>query len=102
MTEWRFLTNHARALVCIARDPGMRLKDIAASIGVTERSAFAIVGDLIKGGYVAKEKDGRRNRYDIHIDAPLGEALGRQRKIGEFLALLVDSQPLEDAPERSA
>ena len=96
MAQWRFLTNHARTLVCIAHDPGMRLIDIAAIVGITERSAFAIVGDLIEGGYVAKEKEGRRNRYHIKIDAPLGEAIGRQRSIGELLALLVDSQDVTE------
>ena len=72
MAEWSFLTNHARALVCIARDPGVRLREIAAVLGVTERRAFGIVTDLTKAGYVVKEKDGRRNRY--HIQHHLGHA----------------------------
>lgn len=91
MSEWSFLTNHARVLVCIAHDPGVRLRDIASTVDVTERSAFAIVDDLISGGYVAKEKEGRRNRYHIEVDAPLGEASGRQQTIGELLKLLVGS-----------
>ena len=65
MAEWSFLTNHARALVCIARDPGVRLREIAAVLGVTERRAFGIVTDLTKAGYVVKQKDGRRNRYRV-------------------------------------
>ena len=89
MSEWSFLTNHARVLVCIAHDPGVRLRDIASTLDITERSSFAIVNDLIVGGYVAKEKEGRRNRYHIQIDAPLGEAVGRQQTIGELLKLLV-------------
>jgi hypothetical protein len=76
-------------LACIAHDPGVRLRDIAATLDITERSAFAIVDDLITGGYVAKEKEGRRNRYHIQVDAPLGEAIGRQKTIGELLKLLV-------------
>ena len=91
MPGWSFLTNHARVLVCIAHDPGVRLRDIASTLNITERSAFAIVADLIAGGYVAKEKDGRRNRYHIEVDAPLGEAVGRQQTIGELLKLLVGS-----------
>ena len=91
MSGWSFLTNHARVLVCIAHDPGVRLRDIASTLNITERSAFAIVADLIAGGYVAKEKDGRRNRYHIEVDAPLGEAVGRQQTIGELLKLLVGS-----------
>jgi DNA-binding IclR family transcriptional regulator len=92
MSEWSFLTNHARVLVCIAHDPGVRLRDIAATVNITERSAFAIVDDLISGGYVAKEKEGRRNRYHIQADAPLGEAIARQQTIGELLKLLVGSR----------
>jgi DNA-binding IclR family transcriptional regulator len=89
MAEWSFLTNHARVLACIAHDPGVRLRDIASTLSITERSAFAIVDDLITGGYVAKEKEGRRNRYHIQVDAPLGEAVARQQTIGELLKLLV-------------
>jgi DNA-binding IclR family transcriptional regulator len=92
MSEWSFLTNHARVLACIAHDPGVRLRDIASTLDITERSAFAIVDDLISGGYVAKAKEGRRNRYHIQVDAPLGEAVGRQQTIGELLKLLVGSQ----------
>lgn len=91
MSEWSFLTNHARVLVCIAHDPGVRLRDIASTLDITERSAFTIVEDLRSGGYVAKEKVGRRNRYHIQVDAPLGEAVGRQQTIGELLELLVGS-----------
>jgi len=79
-------------LACIAHDPGVRLRDIASTLDITERSAFAIVDDLIAGGYVAKEKEGRRNRYHIQVDAPMGEAVGRQQTIGELLKLLVGSQ----------
>ena len=57
MTEWSFLTNHARVLVCIAHDPGVRLRDIATTVGITERSAYAIVTDLTAAGYVVKDKD---------------------------------------------
>ena len=64
MAEWSFLTNHARVLLCIARDPGVRLRDIAATLGITERTAYGVVADLTNAGYVIKERDGRRNRYD--------------------------------------
>jgi MarR family len=63
MASWGFLTNHARVLLCIAHDPGARLRDIAASLGITERSAHGIVTDLAEAGYVIRQKDGRRNRY---------------------------------------
>ncbi|MGO9821402.1 MAG: helix-turn-helix transcriptional regulator [Solirubrobacteraceae bacterium] len=88
MAEWSFLTNHARALLCIAHDPGARLRDIAATLGITERRAFGIVTDLIDAGYVLKVRDGRRNRYHIQNHLPLPEAIGRQRTIGDVLELL--------------
>jgi DNA-binding IclR family transcriptional regulator len=86
--EWSFLTNHARALLCIARDPGIRLRDIAASLDITERTAYGIVTDLADSGYVVKERDGRRNRYRIERHLPIREATARERTVGEVLALL--------------
>ena len=92
MENWSFLTNHARALVCIAHDPGVRLRDIATMVGITERSAYAIVDDLASAGYVVKDKDGRRNRYQIQAHLPLGEPIGREPTIGEVLEILVDTK----------
>jgi DNA-binding IclR family transcriptional regulator len=91
MAKWNFLTNHARVLVCIAHDPGVRLRDIATTLEITERSAYGIVTDLTEGGYVVKEKDGRRNRYQIQAHLPLREATTQERTIGEILDLLVDT-----------
>ena len=89
VTSWSFLTNHARVLLCVAHDPGARLRDIAASLDITERSAFGIITDLVEAGYVVKEKDGRRNRYHVQAHLPLPEPASRERTIGEVLALLV-------------
>jgi len=83
VAEWSFLTNHARVLVCIAHDPGVRLRDIAATLGITERRAYGIVTDLTEAGYVVKEKDGRRHRYQIQAHLPLREVVGRDRTMGE-------------------
>ena len=88
MEGWSFLTNHARVLLCIAHDPGVRLRDIAASLDITERSAYGFVTDLTAAGYVVKQKDGRRNRYQVQAHLPLPETDGRERTIGEILALL--------------
>jgi predicted DNA-binding transcriptional regulator YafY len=88
VADWSFLTNHARVLLCIAHDPGVRLRDIAARTGVTERTAYGIVTDLAEAGYVVKQKDGRRNRYQIQAHLPLPETDSRERTIGEVLALL--------------
>jgi hypothetical protein len=90
MAEWSFLTNHARVLVCIAHDPGVRLRDIATTLDITERSAFGIVTDLTAAGYVVKDKDGRRNRYRIQTHLPVPETIGREQTIGELLNALVD------------
>ena len=88
MANWSFLTNHARVLLCIAHDPGARLRDIAAGLGITERSAYSIVAELAEAGYVVKQKDGRRNRYQIQAHLPLPEPASRERTVGEILALL--------------
>ena len=88
MADWSCLTNHARVLLCIAHDPGVRLRDIAARTGITERTAYSIVTDLTGAGYVAKDKDGRRNRYQIQAHLPLPDSASRKRNIGEILALL--------------
>jgi DNA-binding IclR family transcriptional regulator len=92
--SWTFLTNHGRVLLCIAHDPGVRLRDIAARVDITERSAYGIVTDLTQAGYIVKQKDGRRNRYQIQTHLPLPEATSRERTLGEVLALLAG----EDAP----
>jgi hypothetical protein len=87
-TSWTFLTNHARVLLCISGDPGIRLRDLAARLGITERSAYGIVTDLAAAGYITKVKDGRRNSYVIQAHLPLPEPTSRERTVGEVLALL--------------
>jgi hypothetical protein len=76
---------------CTLHDPGARLRDIAASQGITERSAHAIVADLTRSGYVVKQKAGRRNRYQIEAHLPLAEPGTREPAVGEVLALLLGS-----------
>jgi hypothetical protein len=87
MMTWSFLTNHARVLLCIAHDPGARLRDISASLGITERSAHGIVTDLAEAGYVIKQKDGRRNRYQVQAHLPVPGPGTREPAIGEIAAL---------------
>jgi DNA-binding MarR family transcriptional regulator len=87
--SWSFLTNHARVLLRIAQDPGARLRDIADSLGITERSAYGIVTDLAAAGYVVKQKDGRRNRYQIQAHLPLPDPVGQEPAIGDVLAVLL-------------
>jgi Mn-dependent DtxR family transcriptional regulator len=88
--EWGFLTNHGRVLLCIAHDPGVRLRDIAAELGITERTAYGIVTDLTDAGYVVKTKDGRRNQYEVQGHLPVRDAITRERTIGEVLNALVE------------
>ena len=91
MEGWSFLTNHARVLLCIAHDPSARLRDIAASLGITDRSVHAIVTDLTAAGYVVKQKDGR-NPYQIQAHLPLPEPASQEPAIGEVLALLIGNR----------
>jgi len=104
--EWSFFTNHARVLMCIAHDPGVRLRDIAAALDITERSSYSIVTELVQAGYVLKDKDGRRNRYRVEVQLPLPESIGRERTVGEVLGLLVDAdarrRPTQPTKERHA
>lgn len=92
MPKWTFLTNHAQVLLCVAGDPAARLRDIAVSAGITERSAYGIISDLTEAGYVVKHKDGRRNKYQIQAHLPLPEAAIRERTVGELLNLLVGTE----------
>ena len=85
---WSFLTNHAQVLVCLAEDQDIRLREIGESVGITERAAHRIVGDLIAAGYVSRERNGRRNRYKVQQQLPLPDPLARGQKVGDLLAVL--------------
>ena len=102
MTDWTFLSNHGRALLCITRDPTTRLRDIASDLGITERRAYDIVNDLSEAGYVHKVKEGRRNRYEVQEHLPLPEDPERQRPIGEVLQILSGRESPRPSPRRSA
>ena len=86
--EWGLLTNHGRVLLCIARDPEARLRDIAGELGITERTAYGIVTDLAEAGYIVKARAGRRNRYEIQQHLPIPETVTRERTVGEMLRVL--------------
>ena len=89
MPRWSFLTNHAQVLLYLAHDPDARLIDIAAALGITERSAFTIVNDLARAGYVVKKKDGRRNRYEVQSHLVVPGPVIRSTTVEQLLALLV-------------
>jgi hypothetical protein len=86
--RWSFLTNHAQVLLCIAHDPGIRLRDIGDAIGITERAAHRIVVELADAGYIKRQRNGRRNHYTIQPDLPLPDPLAREQKIGDLVAIL--------------
>jgi DNA-binding MarR family transcriptional regulator len=86
--NWRFLSNHMQVLLCIARDPDVRFRDLALMVGITERAAQRIVADLIQAGYVEREKVGRRNRYHLNTDVKMRHAAQANNEIGEVLQLL--------------
>jgi hypothetical protein len=92
--RWDFLTNHAHVLLSIAQDPGIRLRDIAAAVGITERGAHKILSELVEEGYVLRERHGRRNRYKVKPELPLRHPLVQDREVGDLLEVLL-------RPERS-
>ena len=85
---WTFLTNHGHVLVCIAEDAGIRGRDIAARVGITERAAQSIIADLVAEGYVTRTRVGRRNQYEIHPDVPFRHPIEGGHAVGELLASL--------------
>jgi DNA-binding transcriptional ArsR family regulator len=96
--RWDFLTNHAHVLVCVARDPGIRLRDIAAAVGITERAAHRILSELVDEGYVVRERQGRRNRYEVQTDLPLRHPLAKEREVGDLLDVLIGSTSVVGSP----
>ena len=93
--SWSFLTNHAQVLLCIAHDPGIRLREIGEAVGITERAAHRIVGELAAAGYISRTRKGRRNHYTIKSHLPLPDPLASEQKIGDLLAILT-GQPLPE------
>jgi predicted transcriptional regulator len=95
-TSWDFLTNHAHVLTCVAHDPGIRLRDIAAAVGITERAAHRILSELVEEGYVLRERHGRRNRYQVVAGLSLRHPLVQEREVGELLEVLLTRSTTEE------
>jgi DNA-binding IclR family transcriptional regulator len=94
VAQWQFITNHAQVLLCVAHDPEIRLRDIAAACGITERAAHRIIADLEEAGYISRERLGRRNRYEFHSEVAMrhpriGRALLRDIPMGDLVAPLI-------------
>lgn len=93
---WTFLTNHAHVLVALARDPAMRLRDVALLVGITERSVQSIVADLEAAGYLRRARVGRRNRYEVNPAGPLRHPAERDHAVGELLELFTHDHDSQD------
>jgi hypothetical protein len=100
-TDWAFLTNHARVLVCIAHDPGIRMRDIGERLGITERAAHRIIGALSTAGYITRQRNGRRNVYTINAHLPLPDEIAREQSIGELLAILTGASATKRSVDRT-
>src|ERR1700761_7418250 len=98
---WTFLTSHAQVLVCIARDPGVRLRDIGERVGITERAAHRIVVELADAGYIARQRAGRRNHYTINTHLPLPDPVARERNVGELLEILTPAHGSDERVDRT-
>ena len=98
---WTFLTNHSHVLLCIADDAGIRGRDIADRVGITERAAQSIIADLVDAGYLTRERVGRRNHYKIHRDLPLRHPIEDGNQVAELIRL-VRRAPKRKTGKRSA
>ncbi len=86
---WTFLTNHSHVLICLARDPNLRLRDLADQVGITERAVQGIVKDLEAAGCLTRHREGRRNRYDIVADRPMRHQVEQHHVVGDLLGAMV-------------
>jgi predicted ArsR family transcriptional regulator len=89
--DWTFLSNHGHVLLCIAKEPGIRLRDVAERVGITERAVQRIVTDLERAGYLSRAREGRRNRYEIHADRPFRHPVVAHREVSALLDLITRS-----------
>jgi len=99
--QWTFLSNHGHVLVCLALDPTVRLRDVAARVGITERAVQGIVGDLEAAGAIERQRDGRRNTYQLKLDLPLRHPLEAHRTVGALLCMVMDKNRLKRAARRA-
>jgi predicted transcriptional regulator len=88
--SWTFLTNHAHVLLLISADPEVLLRDVAIKVGITERAVQRIVAELDEAGYLARERDGRRNRYQVRGNLPLRHPIEQHRNVSSLLELMIE------------
>lgn len=97
-SSWTFLSNHGYVLLCIAREPGLRLRELAQRVGITERAVQRIIADLEQGGYISRAREGRRNRYEVHPHQRFRHPMVAHREVRALLDLLSSSRRGETAP----
>jgi len=89
---WTFLTNHSHVLICLARDPDARLRDVAEQVGITERAVQNIVADLEEAGVITREREGRRNHYQLHTDRPMRHPVEADRSVRDLLQFVLGEE----------
>lgn len=87
--RWTFLTNHTHILLCLARDPELRIRDIAERVGITQRAVQRILVELEEGGALTHTREGRRNRYQVNLDCALRHPLESAHLLRDVLATLL-------------
>lgn len=97
LPRWDFLTNHSHVMLCVAHDNGIRLRDIASAVGITERAAHRILSELVDSGYVSRKREGRRNRYTVKADQPLRHPLFKTQNISDLIDVLKPVHAVEGA-----
>lgn len=88
---WTFLTNHSHVLLCIAKDPSIRMRDVAEQVGVTERAVQRIVSELEEAGYLHRERDGRQNRYEVRSNLPFRHPVERDCEVSALIKIVLDA-----------
>jgi hypothetical protein len=96
--SWTFLTNHAHVLICLKKEPGLTLRDVSLRVGITERAVQRIVADLEEEGYLVREREGRRNTYQLNLNRPLRHNVEHPCTIGDLVELILTRKPLAATP----
>ncbi|MCU0490201.1 MAG: winged helix-turn-helix domain-containing protein [Chloroflexaceae bacterium] len=101
MSGWTFLTNHAQVFLCVAKNQRLTAKQIAATVGITERAVQRILDDLEDAGYISRSRDGRKNVYEIHPERPMRHPAQQGRAVSDLLEILGEAHE-ETVPSPSS
>lgn len=89
-SNWTFLTNHSHVLLCLAKDPSLRIRDLAIDVGITERAVQRILVELVDDGFLEKIKEGRRNVYSLSTNKPLKHPVEAHKNVKDLINLIFD------------